>query len=400
MEEIAVVDDDTDVGGGSDVYGGGGGGGQAIAEVLKIKEEPIGIIDEDDWGAGGGEGSGGSLDSVPKPMEGLHEVGPPPFLKKTFEMVEDPSTDTIISWSYSRKSFIVRDCHKFSEDLLPKHFKHNNFSSFVRQLNTYGFKKIVSDRWEFANEGFQGGKKYLLKNIKRRSKHSQSVQQQVAATSPRVDSGEFGLELELEKLKNDQNTLKVEILKLKQQNENAESHLAALRERLQATEHKQQQMFIFMAKAFNSAFIQQFIQQLWQKRELGSGKIVKKRRLVVPPSTENYVDAMVTTNPIVNCSSQNQEEMAIIQSDIQTLFSPSVYADQSGNPNQDQEANASSGTSTPDLNKENCLLWEGLLEDVLICENEAGDVAQDQSNIVLELEDLIAKPLDWAEYVK
>lgn len=80
---------------------------------------------------------------LPKPMEGLHEVGPPPFLKKTFDMVEDPHTDPIVSWSETRDSFVVWDSHEFSKTLLPKYFKHSNFSSFVRQLNTY-VSKIIS----------------------------------------------------------------------------------------------------------------------------------------------------------------------------------------------------------------------------------------------------------------
>ncbi|KAG9147564.1 hypothetical protein Leryth_007350 [Lithospermum erythrorhizon] len=108
-------------------------------EVMYVKQEPDVFLDKED-----GETSicsGGYNDGVVavKAIGGLHEVAPPPFLKKTFEMVDDPTTNTVISWCDSETSFVVWDPHRLSTDILPKHFKHNNFSSFVRQLNTYLF---------------------------------------------------------------------------------------------------------------------------------------------------------------------------------------------------------------------------------------------------------------------
>ena len=63
--------------------------------------------------------------------------GPAPFLTKTHQMVEEASTDEVISWAEQGRSFVVWKPVELARDLLPLHFKHCNFSSFVRQLNTY-----------------------------------------------------------------------------------------------------------------------------------------------------------------------------------------------------------------------------------------------------------------------
>lgn len=60
-----------------------------------------------------------------------------PFLIKCYEMVDDQSTDGSISWSSTGDSFVIFDATGFESELLPKYFKHKNFSSFIRQLNIY-----------------------------------------------------------------------------------------------------------------------------------------------------------------------------------------------------------------------------------------------------------------------
>ncbi|KFQ45503.1 Heat shock factor protein 1, partial [Nestor notabilis] len=79
----------------------------------------------------------------------------------------------------SGSSFHVFDQGQFAKEVLPKYFKHNNMASFVRQLNMYGFRKVVhieqgglvkpeKDDTEFQHPYFIRGQEHLLENIKRK----------------------------------------------------------------------------------------------------------------------------------------------------------------------------------------------------------------------------------------
>ncbi|KAJ6921831.1 heat stress transcription factor B-3 [Populus alba x Populus x berolinensis] len=101
-------------------------------------------------------------------LEYVRKSTPPPFLLKTYMLVEDLATDDVISWNGEGTGFVVWQPAEFSRDLLPTLFKHSNFSSFVRQLNTYGFRKVATSRWEFCNDMFRKGERELLRQIRRR----------------------------------------------------------------------------------------------------------------------------------------------------------------------------------------------------------------------------------------
>ncbi|KZV51966.1 heat stress transcription factor B-2a-like [Dorcoceras hygrometricum] len=110
---------------------------------------------------------------------------PAPFLSKTYDLLETEEEerrgccggggDRIVSWNSEGDGFVVWSPAEFSEVVLPRYFKHNNFSSFIRQLNTYGFKKSASKRWEFQHEKFQRGSKHLLTEIGRKKCEASSA---------------------------------------------------------------------------------------------------------------------------------------------------------------------------------------------------------------------------------
>ncbi|XP_069582236.1 heat shock factor protein 2 [Ranitomeya imitator] len=103
----------------------------------------------------------------------------PAFLSKLWTLVEDADTNEFITWSQNGQSFLVLDEQRFAKEILPKYFKHNNMASFVRQLNMYGFRKVVhvdsgivkqerDGPVEFQHPFFIQGQDELLENIKRK----------------------------------------------------------------------------------------------------------------------------------------------------------------------------------------------------------------------------------------
>ncbi|KAI9038173.1 putative stress response transcription factor SrrA/Skn7 [Aspergillus affinis] len=96
-------------------------------------------------------------------------------------MLEDPSYAEIVRWGDEGDSFVVLECEKFTKTILPKHFKHSNFASFVRQLNKYDFHKVRQNNeengqspygqnaWEFKHPEFRANSKESLDNIRRKA---------------------------------------------------------------------------------------------------------------------------------------------------------------------------------------------------------------------------------------
>ncbi|KAJ8567961.1 hypothetical protein K7X08_020683 [Anisodus acutangulus] len=214
---------------------------------------------------------------------------PAPFLSKTYELVDDPYTNPVVSWSHNGRSFIVWNPPEFARDLLPKYFKHNNFSSFIRQLNTYGFRKVDPEQWEFANEEFIRGQRHLLRNIYRRKPiHSHSATGQSVA--PLTDSERQEYEEEIERLKRENSLLQSSAESQEKFNQEYEFGIKSMEQSLHNVAQRQGKLISLLAQLLERP---EFSSDLIQCANNNS----KKRRLLV----SNYLieEEHATTNCIV-----------------------------------------------------------------------------------------------------
>ncbi|KAM3316994.1 hypothetical protein ACQJBY_034898 [Aegilops geniculata] len=177
-------------------------------------------------------GGGGGMDS--SSSSGSGSSGAAPFVAKTYAMVDDRATDGVVAWGPAGNSFVVADPFAFSQALLPAHFKHANFSSFVRQLNTYGFRKVDPDRWEFAHASFLRGQTHLLPRILRRqsSKRGKDVKNEEELDDEESGSAELAME----------------VVRLRDEQRATEERVAEMWRRVQDAERRPKLMLAFLLK--------------------------------------------------------------------------------------------------------------------------------------------------------
>jgi hypothetical protein len=95
------------------------------------------------------------------------------FPHKLYRMVaeaEEEGNDNIVSFFAHGKAFAIHKPHDFVREIMPKYFTTSRMSSFQRQLNLYGFRRITEgqDKGGYFHESFLKGRKSLIKKIKRK----------------------------------------------------------------------------------------------------------------------------------------------------------------------------------------------------------------------------------------
>jgi len=117
----------------------------------------------------------------------------PSFIRKTYDILEEARFPQFIDWNQEGTALVIKKPSEFSQKVLPIYFKHNNFTSFVRQLNMYDFHKKRTQGLDhvYVHDLFQKGKRHLLQGIKRKTHENTSEKilkasevQQVPTTAP------------------------------------------------------------------------------------------------------------------------------------------------------------------------------------------------------------------------
>lgn len=209
--------------------------------------------------------------SLPKKRK--EATGPktrPAFVMKIWSMVNDPTNNQYIRWNEDGKSFHVFHREEFMKQILPKYFKHNNFASFVRQLNMYGWHKVqdvnngllynqggkdgdksglgTSDEiWQFENPFFIRDREDLLDKIQRNRASAP------LSESPDPNLANFQLILnELDQIKLNQIAISEDLRRVRKDNKTLWHENFLTRERNQQQGQTLEKILTFLATVYGN----------------------------------------------------------------------------------------------------------------------------------------------------
>lgn len=94
----------------------------------------------------------------------------PNFPAKMYAILSRKDLADIITWMPHGRSWKVLKPREFEVKVIPTYFEHAKFSSFIRQANGWGFRRIISkgnDRNSYYHELFLRGRPHLIKLMRR-----------------------------------------------------------------------------------------------------------------------------------------------------------------------------------------------------------------------------------------
>lgn len=258
----------------------------------------------------------------------------PAFVSKLWTMVNDSKNSDFIRWMPDGKSIQVVNREAFEKNVLPKHFKHSNFSSFVRQLNMYGWHKVQDvnsgsmhsndEHWQFQSPNFIKGREDLLDNIVRnKGKHNEEDEEQQLELSKVLS--------EIEQIKSRQITIGEDLSRIRNDNELLWNEYYSTRELYDKHSQMLDRIVRFLANIYGAdgKLLDMF----------GGGQIPLSHRLLMGSDPVNQFDS----------SNSNQASPQIQQ--LQELQDMQNRIQQSGPSTAKTSSSTSSDTPPSDLSK-------------------------------------------------
>ncbi|KAL9186525.1 hypothetical protein ACHAXT_005763 [Thalassiosira profunda] len=111
-----------------------------------------------------------SLEPDDDPLVPMTSAGSvPTFPAKMHAILTNPALADVVEWAPHGRSWRIIKPREFEVRVLPKYFEHSKFSSFVRQANGWGFRRMGQgyEKNAYYHEYFLRSMPYLCKKMRR-----------------------------------------------------------------------------------------------------------------------------------------------------------------------------------------------------------------------------------------